>query len=154
MRLRLRTIQLPFPPWRARLKNTQQKSSSYSYWLMPKMKRMLRLKRLQNLNRKLKQTYPNFIQNKIIIAIWKKNKLEQHINKKFNKKGFFICKKINNKYEKICFGKPFDFNYFVNNIKNKNIIFDSGMYEGNSRNYSQFRSLAKNFWNILITEEY
>ena len=108
----------------------------------------------KNDTREEKQTYPNFIQNKIIIAIWKKNKLEQHINKKFNKKGFFICKKINNKYEKICFGKPFDFNYFVNNIKNKNIIFDSGMYEGNSRNYSQFRSLAKNFCNILITEEY
>ena len=48
----------------------------------------------------------------------------------------------------------FDFNYFVDNIKNKNIIFDSGMYEGNSRNYSQFRSSANNFWNILITEEY
>ena len=35
-----------------------------------------------------------------------------------------------------------------------NIIFDSGMYQGNSRNYSQFRSSANNFWNILITEEY
>jgi len=28
------------------------------------------------------------------------------------------------------------------------------MYQGNSRNYSQFRSSANNFWNILITEEY
>jgi len=101
-----------------------------------------------------KQLYPIFIQNNIVIAIWERNKLEQHINKKFNKKGFFICKKINNTYEKICFGKPFDFNYFVDNLKNKNIIFDSGMYEGNSRNYSQFRSSANNFWNILITEEY
>jgi hypothetical protein len=101
-----------------------------------------------------KNSYPKFIQNNIIIAIWEKNKLEQHINKKFNKKGFFICKKINDTYEKICFGKPFDFNYFVDNIKNKNIIFDSGMYQGNSRNYSQFRSSANNFWNILITEEY
>lgn len=101
-----------------------------------------------------KHSYPEFIKDNIIIAIWKKDKLEQHINKKFNKNGFFICKKINNTYEKICFGKPFDFNYFVDNIKNKNIIFDSGMYEGNSRNYSHFRSSANNFWNILITEEY
>jgi len=108
----------------------------------------------ENDNRKDKNTYPTFIQNDIIIAIWEKYKLEQHINKKFNKNGFFICKKINNTYEKICFGKPFDFNYFVDNIKNKNIIFDSGMYQGNSRNYSQFRSSANNFWNILITEEF
>jgi hypothetical protein len=97
---------------------------------------------------------PHFIQDNIIIAIWKKNKLEQHINKKFNKNGFFICKKINNIYEKICFGKPFNFSYFVDNLKKKNIIFDSGMYQGNSRNYSQFRSSANNFWNILVTEEY
>lgn len=104
--------------------------------------------------RKEKYSYPKFIKDNIVIAIWTKSKLEQHINKKFNNKGFFICKKIKNTYEKICFGKPFDFNYFVDNIKNKNIIFDSGMYEGNSRNYSQFRSSANNFWNILITEEY
>lgn len=108
----------------------------------------------ENDKRDGKNAYPSFIQNDIIIAIWNKNKLEQNINKKFNKNGFFICKKINNTYEKICFGKPFDFNYFVDNVKNKNIIFDSGMYQGNSRNYSHFRSSANNFWNILITEEY
>jgi hypothetical protein len=104
--------------------------------------------------RKNKYSYPKFIQKDIIIAIWEKNKLEQHINNKFNKKGFFICKKINDTYEKICFGKPFDFNYFVDNVKNKNIIFDSGMYKGNSRNYSHFRSSGNNFWNTLIIEEY
>jgi len=101
-----------------------------------------------------KSSYPIFIQDNIIIAIWTKDKLKQHINNKFNKNGFFLCKKINNTYEKICFGKPFDFNYFVNNIKNKNIIFDSGMYQGNSRNYSHFRSYNNNFWNNLIIEEY
>jgi len=37
-------------------------------------------------------------------------------------------------------------------MKNKKIIFDSGMYDGNSRNYSQFRGTC--FWNELITEEY
>lgn len=106
--------------------------------------------------RENKQMYPSFIQDDIIIAIWLKPKLEQHINNKFNNKGFFICKKENqtNTYEKICFGKPFDFNYFVENVKNKNIIFDSGKYEGNSRNYSQFRSSSTQFWNMLIYEEY
>jgi hypothetical protein len=108
----------------------------------------------ENDTREYKNTFPNFIKSDITIAIWEKNKLEKHINDKFNKKGFFICKKVLNTYENICFGKSFDFNYFVDNIKNKNIIFDSGMYQGNSRNYSQFRSTVANFWNILIIEEY
>lgn len=107
--------------------------------------------------RENKNEFPSLIRNfqdNIIIAIWKRNKLEKHINQKFNNKGFFICKKINNTYQKICFGRPFDFDYFVSSVKNKNIIFDSGMYEGNLRNYSHFRSLQSNFWNSLITEEY
>jgi hypothetical protein len=88
----------------------------------------------------------------IVIALWKAEKLKQHIENKFNKKGFFMCKKINNKYENICFGKPFDFGHFIECIKNKKIIFDSGMYEGNSRNYSQFRGTS--FWDDLVFEEY
>jgi hypothetical protein len=108
----------------------------------------------ENDKREVKSTYPKFMQNEILIAIWEKSKLEKNINAKFNNKGFFICKKLNDKYELICFGKPFDFNYFVENIKNKKIIFDSGMYRGNNRNYSQFRSNLGDFWNNLITEEY
>jgi hypothetical protein len=91
---------------------------------------------------------------KILIVIWKKEKMKQKINNKFNVKGFFICKKENNVYTKICFGKPFDYKYFIKNIKNKHIIFDSGMYCGNSRNYSQFRCYQSNFWNSLIYEEF
>jgi hypothetical protein len=100
-----------------------------------------------------KTTFPEFIKNdKLAIALWKEEKMKKHIENKFNKKGFFMCKKIENKYEKICFGRCFDFNYFIDCIKNKKIIFDSGMYEGNNRNYSQFRGSC--FWNELITEEY
>jgi hypothetical protein len=78
--------------------------------------------------------------------------MKLHIENKFNVNGFFICKKVGDRYEKICFGKPFDYNYFIECIKNKKIIFDSGMYEGNTRNYSQFR--ATHFWDELITEEF
>jgi hypothetical protein len=88
----------------------------------------------------------------IVIALWKSEKLKPHIDNKFNKEGFFICKKVGGKYEKICFGRAFDFEYFIECIKNKKIIFDSGMYDGNSRNYSQFR--GSRFWDELITEEY
>jgi hypothetical protein len=96
---------------------------------------------------------PIFLQNdNIIIALWEEKKMKKHINTKFNKKGFFMCKKIENKYENICFGKSFNFDYFIECIKNKKIFFDSGMYDGNSRNYSQFR--GKCFWEELIIEEY
>lgn len=102
-----------------------------------------------------KINFPAFLQNdNVLIALWKSNKLKQHIDNKFNKKGFFICKKVDNKYEKICFGIPFNFEYFIECIKNKKIIFDSGMYDGNNRNYSQFRGHSKKFWMELITEEY
>ena len=67
-------------------------------------------------------------------------------NKKHNGKG--------NIYNKICFGKAFDYECFINGIKLKQIIFDSGLHIGNSRNYSQFRSNNTAFWNELIIEEY
>ena len=97
--------------------------------------------------------FPNFLRkDDVLIAVWKREKMEPHINKKFNVKGFFMCKKIDEKFEKICFGKAFDFEYFISSIKNKTIIFDSGMTDGNTRNYSHFR--GTNFWNNLIIEEY
>jgi hypothetical protein len=104
-------------------------------------------------NRSIKYEFPLFLQNdNIVIAIWKESKMKKHIDNKFNQKGFFICKKIGNTYQQICFGKPFTFKYFIESIKNKKIIFDSGMYNGNNRNYSQFR--GSSFWDELITEEY
>jgi hypothetical protein len=101
----------------------------------------------------IKVDFPLFLQNdNIAIAVWTYAKMKPHIDKKFNNKGFFICKKIDNKYEKICFGRAFNFEYFIECIKNKKIIFDSGMYDGNSRNYSHFRGSC--FWDELIIEEY
>jgi hypothetical protein len=101
----------------------------------------------------IKNDFPIFLQNdNIAIALWKSSKMKPHIDNKFNKKGFFICKKIGCTYEKICFGKPFNFDYFIECIRNKKIYFDSGMHHGNPRNYSVFR--GSYFWDELITEEY
>jgi len=106
-----------------------------------------------NDTRSIKIDFPSFLQNDdIVIAIWKSSKMKPHIDNKFDKKGFFICKKIGSTYQKICFGKAFNFEYFIECVKNKKIIFDSGMYDGNSRNYSHFRGSC--FWNELITEAY
>jgi hypothetical protein len=105
-------------------------------------------------SRESKVHFPEYLQkDNILIAIWKSDKLNKNINNKFNKKGFFMCKKTGNTYTSISFGKPFDADYFIECIKNRKVIFDSGMYQGNNRNYSQFRG-GQTFWNDLITEEY
>ena len=89
-----------------------------------------------------------------IIAIWKKAKLEKHIKNKFGVNGFYICKKdTNGCYNKICFGGALDFEYFKNQVKNSIIYLDSGMYETNLRNYSQFRA-NQSLWYDLVTEEF
>lgn len=87
----------------------------------------------------------------ILVSVWMSEKLKKNIENKFNKKGFFICKKTGDTFDKIIFGKPFDFTYFIKSIKEGIIIFDSGMYEGNSRNYSQFRA-SLGIWNTLLIE--
>ena len=101
-----------------------------------------------------KSLFPEFIKkDNICIAIWKSDKMKKHINDKFNEKGFFICKKTKMTFDTICFGKTFNFEYFINGLQNKKIIFDSGMHQKNTRNYSHFRA-NKDFWNNLIIEEF
>lgn len=107
--------------------------------------------------RKLDKTsFPKYIKEmkKITIAFWSKDKMVKHVNSKFNQKGFFICKKNKKgEYNKICFGGPITFKFFIKNVKDGIIFFDSGMYEGNSRLYSQWRASSA-FWDKLIIEEY
>lgn len=94
----------------------------------------------------------------IHIALWSKVKMENHVEKKFNQNGFFICEKNkDNIYNKILFGTKFNFKLFLDNIKNNKIYLDSGMYHDdnkpNTRLYSQWRA-NNNFWHDLIIEEY
>lgn len=102
----------------------------------------------------IKENFPDYIKNKICIAYWSNLKLKKLINDKFNCNGFIICRKQNKIYTNISFGYPFNFYDFILNIKNKTIFFDSGMYIGNLRNYSQFRASGKEFWNKLIYQTY
>ena len=105
--------------------------------------------------RTCKEEFPDFIKSEpIVIAFWERSKLEKHVNDKFNQNGFYILKK--NKegiYTNICFGRPVQFNTFKKGLINGSVILDSGIYEGNKRNYSQFRS-GNRSWKDLITEEY
>lgn len=80
--------------------------------------------------------------------------LKQKLEDKFNDKGWFTCK-MNSEglYEKICFGKPMNYDEWIRLVKEGIVFFDSGMYEGNVRPYSQWRA-NNNFWDSLIVEEY
>ena len=99
-----------------------------------------------------KMYFPWFLKKQLtLIAIWKSDKLKHNIEDKYNVNGFFICKKINDLYENICFGKPFNFKCFINGIKNRSIVFDRGLREYNRRNYSLFRGYSR-FWDKLITD--
>jgi len=106
-------------------------------------------------NRENKNKFPEYLKkDNILIVLWKYEKMSVHIDNKFNNKGFFIIKKEKDIYNKICFGKAFNYECFINGIKSKQIIFDSGMVQKNTRNYSKFRSNNTAFWNELIIEEY
>lgn len=80
--------------------------------------------------------------------------LKAKLEDKFNDKGWFTCK-MNSEgiYYKICFGKPMNYDEWIRLVKTGIVFFDSGMYEGNVRPYSQWRA-NNNFWDSLIIEEY
>jgi hypothetical protein len=86
------------------------------------------------------------------IISWYKIDLENAINNKWNQKGFFVCKK--NKegiYDKIYFGNHFDFDYWLENVKQKNIYYDGySIYGGRWRGC--FRSQSKWFYKHIIEE--
>lgn len=96
----------------------------------------------------------------IILAIWygttspnsKDKTLKSKLEKKFNNLGWFTCKTDNTgAYRKICFGSPITFENWIKLVENGIVYFDSGMYVGNKRPYSQWRA-DNNYWDSLIED--
>ncbi len=80
--------------------------------------------------------------------------LKQKLEDKFNDNGWFTCKtNAFGVYEKICFGKPMNYDEWLGLVQKGIVFFDSGMYEGNVRPYSQWRA-NNDFWESLIVEIY
>ena len=106
--------------------------------------------------RDIKTSFPEYLKVDIelLIVVWNSEKLRKHVENKFNVKGFFIIKHNKNKgvFDEIQFGSSFGIDHFIENIKSGKIIFDSGMKDGNSRNYSHFRSASTGFWDELLTQ--
>ena len=89
----------------------------------------------------------------IVLARWYKDSLKKKLENKFNQKGFFICTTTYKIYDKIHFGGPINFDEWIILFKQGEVFFDSGMYEGNNRPYSQWRALNE-FWYNRIEETY
>jgi hypothetical protein len=93
-------------------------------------------------------------QEYIVLQYWKIENLRKKVENKFNVNGFIIFEKDKEKkYSKLLIGNKININNFVKMFKNGDIIFDSGMYSGNSRNYSHFRA-SDSIWKNLVIEEY
>lgn len=100
--------------------------------------------------------------NELVLATWygeksptgKGKTLKSKLEDKFNQDGWFTCKRNNKgEYEKICFGEPINFDNWIQWVEEGKVFLDSGMHEGNPRQYSSWRS-NNTFWETLIVEEY
>lgn len=90
----------------------------------------------------------------LTIAYWEANSIKKKVESKFNVKGWFRCLKDGDGvYTKIVFGDPLDFKKWIGGVEDGYIFFDSGMYQGNKRPYSQWRA-SNAYWDDLITSTY
>ena len=90
----------------------------------------------------------------LVLARWDAKELKIKVESKFNKLGWFKCQKgPDGAYANIVFGDPIDFNRWIEGVRQGKIYFDSGMFTGNSRNYSQWRA-DNRYWESLISERY
>jgi hypothetical protein len=96
----------------------------------------------------------NMQREQLILAIWEKVSIKTKLEKKFNQRGWFTCtKNQDGYYENIHFGKPMNFNTWIELFERRIVFFDSGMYKGNIRPYSMWRANTV-FWHSLIIESY
>jgi len=90
----------------------------------------------------------------LIIARWKHQSLKIKVENKFDQNGWFKCiKNSDGIYSNIHFGKSINFELWMQLFTEKVIFFDSGMYMGNIRPYSQWRAM-NTFWDSLIIEKH
>jgi hypothetical protein len=93
-------------------------------------------------------------QKRLVLARWEADKLRHKLENKFNQQGWFKCERnADGVYHKIVFGKPMNYEAWLDLLRAGLVFFDSGMYLGNSRNYSQFRA-NNNLWDSLIVSEF
>ncbi|WP_412471226.1 LlaMI family restriction endonuclease [Halobacteriovorax sp. RT-2-4] len=88
----------------------------------------------------------------LVLAHWESSSIKAKLEAKFNQLGWFKCEYDKCKgYFAIAFGQAINYETWVALVEQGVVIFDSGMYQGNSRPYSTWRS-NNNFWDSLITD--
>lgn len=88
----------------------------------------------------------------LVIARWSAEMMKGRVESKFNMLGWFKClKDPEGAYSSIVFGAPINFDSWIDGVRKGLIYFDSGMYEGNVRPYSQWRADNK-YWDSLVTD--
>lgn len=97
---------------------------------------------------------PNLQVDNLTLAIWEADILRAKVENKFNQHGWFKCiKDAQGIYTHIGFGEPFNYESWIKLVRLGIVFFDSGMYEGNNRPYSQWRA-NNSWWDSLIIEKY
>ena len=92
--------------------------------------------------------------DELVLARWNADVLKARVESKFNDKGWFKCEKNSDGvYISIAFGDPITFEKWLDSVLNGFVFLDSGMYQGNKRNYSQWRA-SNSFWDHLVTSRY
>jgi len=92
----------------------------------------------------------------VSLATWHGESIKSKLENKFKEHGWFKCIQESGghgKYVGIQFGGPIEFEDWIEQVRLGNVYFDSGMYEGNSRKYSQWRA-SNRFWTSLVEETY
>jgi hypothetical protein len=93
-------------------------------------------------------------QDDLTIARWDRKSIQGKLERKFNQKGWFKCLQNNGGvYTSIVFGDPINYDNWIKLVQSGDVFFDSGMYEGNSRPYSQWRA-NNSLWDQLVTSRY
>jgi hypothetical protein len=97
---------------------------------------------------------PAMQRDRLIVAKWDMASIKRKLERKFNQKGWFKCNKDSEgRYKSIVFGAPLSFEKWIQAVKKGDVFFDSGMYEGNARPYSQWRA-NNDFWSSLVVATY
>lgn len=90
----------------------------------------------------------------LVIAQWNADMMRRRVEDKFNMLGWFKCiKNSEDVYSNIVFGAPINFETWIEGVREGLIFFDSGMYQGNIRPYSQWRADNK-YWDSLVVDSY
>jgi len=97
---------------------------------------------------------PNCQVENLVIARWDADSLKAKLERKFNQKGWFKCLKNNDGvYHSIVFGNPIGYDAWIDLVSKGDVFFDSGMYTGNPRLYSQWRA-NNSLWEKMIVDRF